>query len=326
MSFPPLPPADEINLLVSEEIQQIDGYEQIFVRTHPKPVKHIPVPTPAVKLTFKAMVGQEAVFFLTSAAGGAVLAAIRTGAIFYASELALLVGLNAPEGVAQTLAAVAGVATLFAVEGYLLAYGYYKGKESGQLNTNKWGVGIAFAISALAGIASSMPLVTEDTTNVLLTLFIDLLNWSLIIVSGVGATVLVYLGTENIGVLNNKWQVLLKEDEKRYQIALEEADDEYQTALDKWNVDLQKDYREKGRDLLFNKGRFVSPRGGSKDPRPQRGGDVSIQKLVEAWLLEHNLTADDVGIGKAIEPSAIAAELNVDAGNVRTALSRIRNK
>lgn len=322
MTFPNTPNSP-IGEIVQTEVEQLEGYTKIFLKSNPYPIKQIVDKKPASELTFRHLMGLDALFFILSAIGGALFAAIRTAGVFSGAEYNLLLGYKFDTNVAGTIASVASLCILLGIEGYLLGYGYRRGRESGKLNTSVRGVQIAFSISALAGVMSGFPLLPKDGNWPALNTWI---TGILVLISGPGISYLVYLCTENVGVLHNKWENMLADLDMLYKEKEKEFERIFQDEVRKWNDDLQADYRTKGRTILFGGEKFVAE-------RKTKGGDVyvqrpvGIQKQVEKWLNERSLTAFDVGIDKAVKPADIAKDLALDTSDdVRTALTRIRQK
>ena len=105
--------------IADEEIGRLKSYAEIYRQTHPFPAE------PDRKgLTFWKMLGGEALWFYLAALGGVVLAAVRTGGLFMATEVMLLAELNNTGFLVGILPVVVLVSSLFAFEGYLFAMGH----------------------------------------------------------------------------------------------------------------------------------------------------------------------------------------------------------
>jgi len=298
----------EIGIVAREETDRLNEYGKIYALTHPFPEEpgHV---------SFWKNMGFEAVAFYLAAIGGVVVAAIRTGGMFMATEEMIIQQLGVTSNAFyRALPVVTMVASLFAFELYLFAIGLRKGRESGRLNTSWWGTGAAGAVSILSGAISSLPLVGVGTTNGIELYF----SWLLVIGMSVGATLLSYLGAENIGVLHNI------HDKKVY--------DKFQGWIqDKatWYTKMQTDYRSKGRNRIFGMDNFnVQKKAVTKEDKQK---SRSIQQDVRDYLQERGLSAYDIGTakqGKVLSPKDICDDLGLteqdECSNVRVALNRLR--
>ena len=299
----------EIDGIAKDEMERLREYGKIYILTHPFPEEpgHV---------SFWKTLGFEAVSFYLAAIGGVVLAAVRTGGMFMATEEMIIKGLGVTTNFFyQALPVITMIASLFAFELYLFAMGLRKGRESGKLNTSWWGTGAAFGVSILAGAISSLPLVGVGITNGIGLYF----SWLLVIGMAVGATVLAYLGAENIGVLHNVHEKNVFDTFQRW---LQEK------AV--WYQKLQTDYRSKGRSRIFGMESFSKK---ETDTTISKETTKNIQSAVRQYLKERQLSAFDVGVeskGHVISPKRIAEELGltsmVETSNIRVALNRLRDE
>lgn len=381
---------DETQQIVAEELEQLAGYREIYINSgNPLPIRQIAQKvnarrvvveeTPKEERTFWRIMGLDASFFLISAIAGAIYAAIRTSGVFAGAERKLLLEFGFPDIVVNLIAGLAAICLLLAVEGYLGAYGFKRGRRSGKIEVSKTetlmgvitnpaiGVVLTLIISGLAGIVSGSPLLPKD--NVWVDTF-NIITGILVFISGPGISYLVFLCTENVGIMVNKYEMIVKEmhdeyialqnkynaefdaaEEKNYDeyITLQKGyDDVFRIEMREWQDGFEFDYRQKGRQLMFGKERFVITRqkgGGTfeQTPAPVAQGFVGTQKKVERWLSQNGMTAYDIGPGLTKQPMNIAAALARENGNydpatpdediqisptllsaVRTALTRIR--
>ena len=299
----------EIGGVAKDEISRLKEYEKIYASTHPYPSK-------PVKKSFWQVLGFEAVAFYLAALGGVVVAAVRTGGIFMATEEMIIQGLGVTSNsFYKALPVITMIASLFAFELYLFAIGLRKGRESGKLNTSWWGTGAAGAVSILAGAISSLPLVGVGTTNGIGLYF----SWLLVIGMSAGATILAYLGAENIGVLHNV-----------YDQRLIDVIAEYNDLTVKWYQKMQTDYRNKGRNRVFGLDSYRNEKVVTEEDKKEV---KNVQGSIRNYLSDRSLSAFDIGPankGHAITPKMIADELNLtsaaDTSNVRVALNRLRDE
>jgi len=293
--------------IAAEEIARLESYGRIYSLTHPFPLK-------PEKIGFWQMMALEAGAFYIAAIGGVVLAAIRTGGLFMATEQLILSKLATTNSfLVRALPVATLVSSLFAFEGYLFAVGLRKGRESGRLNTSAWGTGAAFVVSILAGWVSSLPIVDLDMsagTGLIL-------NWLLAFAMGAGATILAYLGAENVGVLHNVHE------------------GKVETIMGKWHEEkkawyefMQRDYRNKGRAKIFGMDSFKEERATPIEKQHV----ANVQASVRQYLKDRSLSAWDIGPtsqGKTATPKQICEELGLttsqEQSNVRVVLGRLRD-
>lgn len=294
--------------LAQDEIARLESYEKIYALTHPFPKK-------PEKISFWQMMALEAGAFYIAAIGGVVLAAIRTGGLFMATEQLILSKLVTTSNfLVQVLPIMTLISSLFAFEGYLFAVGLRKGRESGRLNTSVWGTGAAFVVSILAGWVSSLPIVDINTSaGVGLGLY-----WLLAFAMGAGATILAYLGAENVGVLHNVH-------ESKVAIITEKWQGETKT----WYEFMQRDYRNRGRSKIFGMDSFKE----EKAAPAEKQHVANVQASVRQYLKERGLSAWDIGTtsqGKTVSPKAVCEELSLltpqEQSNVRVVLGRLRDE
>lgn len=304
-----LPPVPQVGTedLTQQELELIRGWREVYEETHPRPKEPV-IPS------FSQAMGLEAITAYTSAWGGVMLSALRTGSIFLITEELLLkaFGVTDPFTTGFLKWAVCGLSVV-TFETYLLSTGMGRGRQSGEIKTNIWGVGVAFAVSSVAGLASSMPLANVAPDSA----FSSFLGWVLAFLTGIGATFMAFLGSENIGILRNKYGVMVEGILQRYQVELAE-----------WNATLQADFRRSGRQVLGGRTWKESTKvEGKRSPStPRVEGELSTRKLIEEFLARESISIAQVGDGKEflISPMQLSQEIGKSDGSVRTALSRIR--
>jgi hypothetical protein len=289
--------------VTKEELERLSGHEEIYEKTHKKPERQV--------ITFNKSLGLENASFVATAIGGIVWAAIRTGGIFLVAEERLLISFAVQSVVLRTILSVLPIvamfAALFAVEGYLFAQGLVNGRGSGRIATSVWGLVFALAISIVAGIVSSLPIVQSQAD-----LTTTILYWVLVVISGPGATILAYFGAHNIGVLRNKWEAMQKV-----------LEDKYNADLAQWYKGMQSDYHRRGRKHIYGED--------SEEKAPKKAiatETAHVMSRVKDYLVELGISPNEVGIkskGYNISPNDIAQHLGfADSTSVRVALTRLR--
>jgi hypothetical protein len=181
-----------------EEVLQKDGQaieayiEEVYSRSAPPPE-----PPNGDELSFWKIAGLESSLFVLSGVGAAILSAIRTGGLFYILEVLLIekFGLNSTLGAGFGF--VSMISALFAFEGFLLAYGLRKGKESGKINVSRTGLGISLVTVISAGVFSSFSIVNVTTGWQLL------MNILLAIITGGASALIAFYASENLGFILN---------------------------------------------------------------------------------------------------------------------------
>jgi len=298
----------EIGGVAKDEIDRLANYEKIYASTHPYPDK------PKIDSFWKSM-GFEALAFYFSAIGAVVLAAIRTGGIFMATEQMIMRNLAATNWFTGLFPVVTMISALSAFELSLFAIGMRKGREKGSLNTSFWSIGTAFTVSILAGAISSLPLVGVGTTSGA-GLY---LSWLLVVAMAAGAPIAAYYGAENIGVLYNVY------DRRVFDVT-----EEYKKSMAQWYQKMQTDYRGRGRNRVFGLDSYRKEKVVTEE---EKEVVKNVQGSIRNYLAERGLSAFDVGPsekGHVLTPKMISEELGLtsktDTSNVRVALLRLRDE
>lgn len=330
--------SEEVTLqVVNSELERIDGYREIFKRTHPYPqrqeVYFEKIPYEIFDTArFVRQFGKAALGFALAAICGAIFSAIRTALIFITSEKLLLEKYGYDDGLITAVSVVAGVCILFAIEGYLAAFGFEKGRASGKVETDMLGLWVAMSIAAIAGVISSFEIASDSTLK---SIVVSFLTWSMVFLSGPGVSWLVYLGTHNMGILDNQWNLIIKESREKIDELNDKAKKDFDDMVsvleakyiekrDLWEIEFQDDYRKKGRSLLFGEDTFTMKRqkGETQDEDKQIG---NASQLVHDFLQQENLKAWQVGRNQPWTPTKIAQQLNIPLNNVNVILNRMRN-
>lgn len=161
--------------------------------------KSVPEPQPPTKqeLSFWKIAGIESSLFVLSAVGAAVLSAIRTGGLFYILEVKLIEKFKLNSILGNSLGGLSMITALLAFEGFLIAYGLTKGKESGKIQVSKTGMTVSIATIIMAGIFSSFSIVsvTDD--------FQMFMNILLALITGSASAIVAFYSSENLGFILN---------------------------------------------------------------------------------------------------------------------------
>lgn len=159
------------------EINAFQQFERKYKVQYPYPEKE----RPALGWEFNAS--------LTVAISAIILAAFRTGDAFYK---AAFVQNNSIFASAEAIAAV------IAIEGAVVLNAVRRAKDRSQTNSaiSEAGLWLALIISILAGLFQSINLV-ENVAN---SMFANILQWTLIVFMGLGATIIAALAGTDLGV------------------------------------------------------------------------------------------------------------------------------
>jgi len=161
--------------------------------------KKIPEPIPPTKneLSFWKIAGLESSLFVVSGIGSAILSAIRTGGLFWLLEVLLFDKFKALAWASGFFGFASMIAALMAFEGFLLAYGLTKGKESGRMEVSTTGLWISIVTVMAAGIFSSFSIVTITDG------WQAFMNIVLALITGGASALVAYFSSENFGFILN---------------------------------------------------------------------------------------------------------------------------
>jgi hypothetical protein len=138
------------------------------------------------------------------------------------------------------------------------------------------------------------------------------------VATGMGAPITSFFMARLYAILDNNWNSYKEKLEK-----------DYDTQMDAWEAEFQ-DWWKKNAHKYFtdeidlrDKAHLIQT---SEEKKATEKDTISIQGTVEKYLLEHGLSAHQIGAepGDLIAPSQIARELGLDPARVRKALSRMR--
>lgn len=334
---------DDIQAVAQTELEQLKTYRQIYEETDPSPSPPV-YKQPRLKAfkksnySFMEVVGIVATGYILSAAGGLLYSSIRTIGIFanmVKDELSAY-GWNA--SVVTALTTIAAGAIMLAVEGFLAAYGYDKGKESGKISTNFTGVAVAFLLSVGAGFIASLSLVDPSAGKATVEYWTDL---SMAGLAALGVGLLVYFGCHNLGVIHTSWLTFLRDREDEIEeynrqetTQVEEynrqLDANYQANLAAWQERFERDYRSKGRAILFGAGTYTVKRSVNNMAAPaNKTNGNGLGERISEYLRSAGFRPTEVGDGLRVQPVQIADALNLTADErkqIHIYLGRLRKK
>lgn len=156
-----------------------------------------PVPPTKEELSFWRIAGLESSLFVMSGIGSAILSAIRTGGLFWLLEELLFKKFEALAWASGLFGFASMVAALMAFEGFLLAYGLTKGKESGKMEVSTTGLWISLVTVMAAGIFSSFSIVNVSDG------WQSFMNIILALITGGASALVAYFSSENLGFIMN---------------------------------------------------------------------------------------------------------------------------
>ena len=179
--------------VLENDAAAIEAYiNNIYKKSVPPPV------SPSGKeMSFWRIAGLESSIFVLSAIGAAVLSAIRTGGLFYILEVKLIQKFAIASWFGQTFGLISMAASLLAFEGFILAYGLTKGKESGRITISKFGLIISLLTIVAAGIFSSFSIVSVSQT------MSNGISIVLALITGGAAAGVAFFSSENFGFILN---------------------------------------------------------------------------------------------------------------------------
>lgn len=194
---------------IEEEAFKTEEYlKLIYAKKVPEPI-----PPTEQELSFWNIAGLESSLFVMSGIGSAILSAIRTGGLFWILEVLLFSKFDIPS--LSWLGGIFGflsmASALMAFEGFLLAYGLTKGKESGKMEVSKTGLIISITTVVAAGIFSSFSIVTISES------WQAVMNIILALITGAASALVAYFSSENFGFILNHINAKRTEIRKKHQ-------------------------------------------------------------------------------------------------------------
>ena len=182
------------------------------------------------------------------------------------------------------------------------------------------------------GLLRSLGLITGITGNPVY----DFVQWVVVLSTGVGAPVIVFFGSENIGVFINKYEALkknkwdqyqndLSEEEKRFHNAKLTSHQDYLEIRNAWGKRFAAYYRRNA-GLIFGVDRSI-PTGKKREDNEEELDGIKAKVIEYLATRQPPVTAWDVGIkpGDLLSPKDIATALGLKKSDpVRTVLTRLR--
>jgi len=218
--------------IAQNELEKLEQYKMVYAVTHPYPDKE--------RISFWKELGLEAGALIASALGSIILSAIRTSTIFMLTEALLIAAFDRdniiPKTITSSFPVMSMIVSLVAFEGMLSAHGFIRGKASAGVEISPIAMWLCFGVTITAGLSASFGLLGLNSEN---TMFI-LVSWILAILTAIGAPVVAYYGSMNLGVILNKWAKIKSKSEQKY-----EAD------VRSWNTSYLGSFRSKSSRQLF---------------------------------------------------------------------------
>ena len=288
---------EAIDSLSQQELRRIKNAQVIYAAKKPRPTIR--------KVSFWQGYGLEVFTLLMSAIGAIAVSAFRVGLILYISELNLadLYSVIGSNWILDSAPLVIGIGGLLGFDGYLFSHGFKVGKTKEEVVISSWGLLVAFIVTTMAGLLSSMTLGEGNIVT-------QVVQWIVIVSTGVGAPIISYFGAMNIGVTVNA-----------FEIAKGVAKKELDTEMDVWEAAASAYYARQASNI------YGVDRGGHrKDNEEKKEEERNLAKEIRDYLEANSLTANEVGDGSGfiVAPHIIAEKLNINPSTVRANLSRIR--
>lgn len=218
--------------VAQDELSKIEQYRLIYEATHPYPEKK--------SVSFLKELGLESGMLILSAVGSIILSAIRTSTIFMLTEALLIAMFDKenliPDAVTQAFPITSMIVSLVAFEGYLSAHGFINGKKSKSIEVSAVAMWLCFGVTIMAGMSASFGLLGVNTENMIF----QFISWILAVLTAIGAPVVAYYGSLNLGVILNQW------DKINYDI-----DTEFENDIDSWNSSFFSSFSSKRSQKLF---------------------------------------------------------------------------
>ena len=218
--------------VTQEELEKIEQYRLLYEITNPYPEKE--------KTSFWKELGLEASALIASAVGSITLSAIRTSTIFMLTEALLIAAFDKeniiPDSITSGFPLASMVVSLVAFEGFISAHGFIKGKESERISISDIALWLCFGVTIVAGLSASFGLLGLEADNIIFQGVV----WILAVLTAVGAPVVAYFGSFNLGVITNKW-LRIKND----------AEERFLEAVRSWNSSFQSSFSGKRSQKLY---------------------------------------------------------------------------
>lgn len=308
------PETDNLQIIAQRAAEEHDRVEK-----YKNDIYAISFPEPEVQpISFIREYGLESVIHLVASIGALLWSGIRTATVFYIAEIALLTSFNISLNIGM-LELLMPIAATFAFEGILAADGFSIGKSKGGISL--WARIISGGVIMLAGLISSFGIVGVASTTSPVQLY---LYWAFAVLSGIGAPIILFYATKNLGILGEKWELKKKENL-----------DDYWVRKDAWDVAALESYKA-NRGEVFRGALKFEPKTESgepiiKAPKPKPiKDDNAVAAKVRQWMLANNIRITDVGEGHSWPPSRIRNTLGMPETTetsqaIRTFIHRLKS-
>lgn len=224
--------------VAQNELSKLEQYRTIYEATHPFPEEYEP--------KFWKELGIEAGALIASALGSIILSAIRTSTIFMLTEALLISAFDQegiiPKSITSGFPLISMIVSLVAFEGMLSAHGFIRGKRgkrgkrSKNVQVSPIALWLCFGVTISAGLSASFGLLGLETSSYVF----QGISWILAVLTAIGAPVVAYYGSLNLGVILNQWNELKWS-----------AQDAYDDAVRSWNSSFQSSFSGKRSQRLF---------------------------------------------------------------------------
>lgn len=335
--------------LGEQEKKRIVDALAIYEGVKPKPAERPYPPEPEQEyVDFWKEFGLENSMMILSVVGSVLISALTVGSMLFISELR--VSATFIEGTelnsfvrfllenSPVLFLLAGMAGF---EGYAVSHGISVGKRSKEIIFSNVALVFAFIVMCSTGFLRSLALLTDPGTAE--RAIIDFFTWAVIFSTAVGAPVVVYYGSKNIGVFINQKNARQDDADKEYEKKMAEWQNktidirnDHLNELEIWHKGFWAWYKQNA-EMIFGVSRKLTSGGGGNKPKPKEELNNPIQDIVSQYLQDQGIDPHQVGPlnrpGNVIAPKQIFEQLlaegllrEEDAGNVRVALTRLRKQ
>jgi hypothetical protein len=187
---------EELANLTRHKIVEFQNFQQEYEVKYPPPRLYL------------SGIGWQFWLSLVVSFAGIALAAFRTAQAFYQA---------AAFGGSKIFASSEAIVSVLAVEGSLVVFSVLRAynKKVVSDSSTTFGRWTAFLISAIAGLGQSLNLMTNITTDVR-----GFFDWILVLVLGLGATIIAVLGGDLLGVSMVSYEQARKEATEHYDLSV----------------------------------------------------------------------------------------------------------
>jgi hypothetical protein len=284
--------------IAQDELAKLEQYRNIYEATHPYPQKK--------PVKFFKELGFEAGMLVSSALGSIILSAIRTSTIFMLTEALLISTFDKeniiPSQITQGFPLASMIVSLVAFEGMLSAHGFMRGKGSKKIKISPVAMWLCFGVTITAGLSASFGLLGVTAGNPIF----QIISWLLAVLTAIGAPVVAYYGSMNLGIVSNQWSKIKNDVEASF---LEE--------IRSWNNSFLGSFSGKRSQKLFgerNQGTNEKNERETNIPkeRSQRTNDGNETGERIKQILQETFSKNSQILGTSDIAKILAAENNQD--------------